>query len=384
MISKYIKELIENNNRIIIPDFGAFMIQDSPKGKQISFNDFLKFNDGLLVNQIIKSEKISKNQATEQIKAFIKSIEESFAQKKPFHLEGIGYLVKDNHGNIKFQEKPGAEAPKTEVKTEKPADSKPTIVLDEKKKEEKTGETKKEEPANKKPAAAPADKKPTPPPPSTPADSRPAEPNKKTTPPTTGAKPGIGKPSTGARPKQTASAATSATKKKTYTTSGPSNENTTRIILIIAAIVVVLGGGTWAFLHFNVIDMFKKQPKETTLSQPVVTDTIPEVDTTAQAMNTTETETETEVEEPLVVEEPEEKTDPNQKKYYIIAGSFKIPANAENFNQKLTSQGYDSDIIPRTNGFHAVSYKKVYSWNEALAEWRNMRNTDEQTWILIK
>ena len=39
MISKYIKELIENNNRIIIPDFGAFMIQNTPDGKQISFND---------------------------------------------------------------------------------------------------------------------------------------------------------------------------------------------------------------------------------------------------------------------------------------------------------------------------------------------------------
>jgi nucleoid DNA-binding protein len=84
MLSNYLKALIESNNRIIIPDFGAFMIQDSPEGKQISFNDFLKFNDGLLVNQIIKTDKVSKIQATDQIKEFITEVEKSFAQNKPY------------------------------------------------------------------------------------------------------------------------------------------------------------------------------------------------------------------------------------------------------------------------------------------------------------
>ena len=58
MINEYIKELISNNSRVIIPDFGAFMIQNSDNGKIISFNDFLKFNDGVLVNKIIVNEHI--------------------------------------------------------------------------------------------------------------------------------------------------------------------------------------------------------------------------------------------------------------------------------------------------------------------------------------
>ena len=58
MISKYIKELIPGNSRIIIPDFGAFMIQDTPNGKVISFNDFLKVNDSVVV--------ITTNKAYEQ------------------------------------------------------------------------------------------------------------------------------------------------------------------------------------------------------------------------------------------------------------------------------------------------------------------------------
>ena len=60
MIKNYLKGLIESNSRVIVPDFGAFMVQTSAKGKQISFNDFLKFNDGLLANEIIRAEKITK------------------------------------------------------------------------------------------------------------------------------------------------------------------------------------------------------------------------------------------------------------------------------------------------------------------------------------
>ncbi len=365
MISKYLKELIDSNNRIIIPDFGAFMIQDSPDGKQISFNDFLKFNDGLLINQIIKTEKISKIQAADQIKEFVKEVEKSFLQKKPYEIKGVGFLSKDNHNSIKFETKAKTEPAATAATS--PTDVKPTIVLD-----EKTEKTKAK--TDKKTVAQPVkeEKKSTPPvapttktaqpkteaskveaPKATPPKTVPPKaPEKKTIPTTTNTK--------------------TAYKKPTTTSTQSSDNNTTKILIIIAAAVIILGGGTWAFFKFDLISLFSKTEAPAPVVEPVVViDTVAAVDTVA--VDT--------VEQPIVIEEPVEDT---RTKYYLIGGSFKVVSNAENFNQKLINEGYNSEIIVRNNGFNCVSYKVFYEWNDIVNEWRQMKNTNPQIWILIK
>ena len=129
MISKYIKDLIPNNSRIIIPDFGAFMIQDTPTGKVISFNDFLKFNDSVLLNRIITVEKVDAAKGKEAIKAYIARIEAAFKAGESFAVEGVGYLSKDSQNNINFEQdenakdkgKPKAAAAKPKAEEVKPA-----------------------------------------------------------------------------------------------------------------------------------------------------------------------------------------------------------------------------------------------------------------------
>jgi len=363
MINKYLKELVENNNRIIIPDFGAFMVQSTPDGKQISFNDFLKFNDGLLVNQIIKAEKISKNDAADKVKEFVKSIDEAFSKGESFEVKELGFLVKDNNGNIKFEKEltgPKAGTPKT--------DAKPTIVLDEKKPEKKVAAKpadKKAEP-KKETAAKPIEK---------PAEKTvaAAAPEKKTV---TSAPPATPpKPETARTPPKPAAKTTDNSKKiaseilnKKPTSS--SSSNSSKVIIIVVAAIIILGGGGWAAWHFGLFDKSELVVEIAPVPEPVI-DTTPEVDTTIVIE-----------EEPKVVEEPA--IDQNTKRYYIVAGSFKVPTNADNYSQKLIDEGYKSEIVVRNNGFHTVSYKTLYNWNEALQEWRNMRNENEQTWILIK
>ena len=56
-MEKYILELIKEHNRIIVPNFGAFIISRE-KGQTILFNSFLSFNDGLLINQVSKTDNI--------------------------------------------------------------------------------------------------------------------------------------------------------------------------------------------------------------------------------------------------------------------------------------------------------------------------------------
>ncbi len=371
MIQAYLKELMENNSRVIIPDFGAFMIQSGADGKTITFNDFLKFNDGLLVNQIIKNEKITKNDATEKVKLFVKEIEQVFAQHKSYKIEGVGELKRDTHGNIVFSAEgfaPEAPADKADSKPEpkeepvKPTDSKPIIELDSKedatdkpadkptdKPEGKPAEETKEEPASK--PARPIPSKPKTPAPKPVPPSKPAAPKTPPPPPPVDKK----------EPKDTEVPAEPGKHMR---------KNDKRILLIFAAIIVL--GGIGSFVVVKILaNKVKKAAQEIVIPEPVIVpvDTTPEVDSTL-------------MEEPKIVEEPA--IDPNARKYYIVAGSFKVATNAANYNQKLINEGYPSEIVDRTNGFHTVTYKTFYSMEEALAEWRNMRSVNAETWILIR
>lgn len=354
MISKYLKALIDNNNRIIIPDFGAFMIQDSPEGKQISFNDFLKFNDGLLINQIIKTDKISKNQANDQIKDFTTEVEKSFVQKKPYEVKGLGFLTKDSHGNIKFETK--IESLPEEVMS--PTDIKPTVVLDEKTEKPKEAKiTSKVE--LEKPKVEKIQK-------TTPTiekakieeklvtKSEPPKPTPiKATPISNTTKP-INKP---------------IDKKPMTTSSQNSNNNIINIIIIIAAILLVVGGGTWAVFKYNLFGTTEVPVAAVIVPEPVIETIVKD----------------TVIEQPIVVEEsPAEVIDENVKKFFLIAGSFKVPSNAEAFSEKLKNEGYESEIIVRNNGFHCVSLKTFYTWNEVVSEWSQTKSSREGIWILIR
>lgn len=368
MIHKYLKELVENNNRIIIPDFGAFMVQDTPTGKQISFNDFLKFNDGLLINQVIKSEKISKNEATEQINEFIKNIEGAFSKGESYEIKEVGFLTKDTNGNIKFELK--AEDKKAEVK---PTDPKPTIVLDEKveakktaipaaKVEPKKAEVKKDIPTKKV--------------------EKPIEPIAKaeTSKPEASAAPKIATPSASTKkpltkiPSKPANPANTPPKqanKPSTTVKTTTNNSKSKLPIIIAAAVLVIAALGFTAYKMNWFGIGQQAPvvEVIPMEQPIIDSVETSVDTVIQ-------------EEPTVIEEPT--IDANVKRYYIIAGSFKVVSNAENFKQKLIDEGYDSEIVVRNNGYHIVSYKTLFEWNEALTEWRQMRNTNNETWILVK
>jgi nucleoid DNA-binding protein len=64
-IFKDIVDLLHNNDCVILPGFGAFVLKKKsatvvgnefiPPSKKVSFNSMLKENDGLLVKQISRS-----------------------------------------------------------------------------------------------------------------------------------------------------------------------------------------------------------------------------------------------------------------------------------------------------------------------------------------
>ncbi len=341
MISKYIKELIPGNSRIIIPDFGAFMIQDTPSGKVITFNDFLKFNDSVLLNKIITSEKVDAAKGKEAIKTFVSEIEAAFKAGESFAVEGVGYLSKDGQNNINFvqdenakeKSKPKAAAkPKTEVKTE---EAKPAAapVAEPKAEAPKTPEVKPQ------PAATPK-------------------------PQTSATQPSASKPSTYNNNSHTNNKMEIKTK----------NNKTTTTILIIVAALVIIGVLIWMAIDFNWFGPFKKA-KEAPAPVEVI-DTTPAVDTLA-------VDTVPVVEpEPVVVSEP---VDPNSMHYHLIAGSFQVESNAIRFKEYMRSRGYEANIVNRRHSsYYYVSIKMFDSYSEAVSEWRNMNAENPNIWILVK
>lgn len=359
MIKKYIIELISGNNRVIIPDFGAFMIQETPEGKVMSFNDFLKFNDGLLVNHIIKNEKVNKNQALDQIKEFVKEIESAFNQGKVYVFEGIGELSKDSQGNIKLSTKLTV-APETKKATDVPP-----IVLDEKK-PEPVAQVKEEKKETPKPVTPKVEE-----------TSKPKEPTpvvsteeKKPTPQVTP----TFKTTTNVKSEP------SKTVKQPIVIKTAKKHSALNTILLVAACLVIVAAGVWTVLTFHLIDRFMPAKKAVV----VKTDTIQVVDTTPMVDTTTIVETAPVVkpiEEPKVVDE---QMNGNAKRFYLIAGSFKVRSNAERFQTKLSGKGFNSQIIERKNGFNAVTIKDFATKNEALEEWQNIKEDYPGTWILIK
>ena len=116
----------------------------------------------------------------------------------------------------------------------------------------------------------------------------------------------------------------------------------------------------------------EKQPEQQPVPvESVVVDTIP---------------TDTVVEE--VVTEPEIPKPDN--KYFLIAASFKSETNADNYRNKLISEGYDSEVIIRKVGlnqdFYKVSFKGFYDKDEAFQALRSemRRGTFQDVWLLIK
>ena len=129
MIEKYIKSLLKDNKRVIIPDFGGFVVKRTASGDAISFNGFLKFNDDLLITAIAEGEKATKEEAMKEVLKEVETIRLKLDEGVPYEMSGLGFLVRDKKGNVRFMnelaldiEPPVESQPKTTSKQENDVD----------------------------------------------------------------------------------------------------------------------------------------------------------------------------------------------------------------------------------------------------------------------
>ena len=119
-MNKIINELLNTNARVIIPDFGAFIIkQKNPR--LVVFNEFLRYNDGLLIDYISVSEGIEKDAAKVKVTKFVEEINKILSQDDEVFLEGLGKLAKDSTGKLTFTEDTAASKESQQKEEKKPA-----------------------------------------------------------------------------------------------------------------------------------------------------------------------------------------------------------------------------------------------------------------------
>ncbi len=133
MISNYISKLLKIHNRVIVPGLGAFLVKGE-ENKSISFNEFLRFNDGLLLGYVADQEHIEIMDAAKIIKSFAEEINKKLYAERTAEVEGIGTLYLDDNDKIQirnphlnYQDKFQSNN-ETGIKNIKKNKSQPTII----------------------------------------------------------------------------------------------------------------------------------------------------------------------------------------------------------------------------------------------------------------
>jgi hypothetical protein len=113
-IEHYIAQLLYRYQCVTVPGFGAFLteiqsaqlIENShsffPPKKMISFNSYLKNNDGLLANHIAQAEKTSYDYAVSAIEYEVLSWKKALQENRTFSIKNIGTLSLNADNNILF------------------------------------------------------------------------------------------------------------------------------------------------------------------------------------------------------------------------------------------------------------------------------------------
>jgi cell division septation protein DedD/nucleoid DNA-binding protein len=100
-MENYILNLLKENKRIIIPDFGAFIIR-SLNYPEIAFNSLLTFNDGILTEYVSKVAGISYMEAAAKVSDYAEKLKADIQQHHRLTFNEIGWVWTDDSGEMQF------------------------------------------------------------------------------------------------------------------------------------------------------------------------------------------------------------------------------------------------------------------------------------------
>jgi nucleoid DNA-binding protein len=349
-MEQYILDLIRENNRVIIPNFGAFIVAHE-KGVTILFNNFLTFNDGLLIDYVKEKDGVDTLEATDRVSHFVARINDTLETTGEFELKGLGKFTRDTTGILRFQQDEhlndtfGGETVPEEEKNEELLDletsdeQEVTQTVEEKKddttlivppgqsEEEKQKEETKDEEEEKK------------------YDSKP----------------------------------------KTDPYKEDKKKETVALFVILFVLIPVIGFALYYFIFSDnskgsdgkekvVIEQPKTNKKP--LPKPVKQEkptTKSEIVAGPVSTVTVKSDKKKEVKVPVV----------KQRRHFIIVGSFKDQANAMKYADNMKQKGFTSSVTIPKNGRYLVGVESFTSLTKAMARQEELLNKYKlESWIL--
>lgn len=323
MLQNEILTLLKDNIRIIIPDLGAIMVKTGNGG--LLFNEFLKYDDGLLIDHVAKIRGIERAEAAKTVKKFTNQITKGLAKDKEYDLSPLGKLYLDE--NEKIQLKSSAVIEANTGKSESAVSY-----------EVRNETQKKEEPYN--------------------------------LPNTSLLQTGNLIESTSNLKEKPMYENTAHSKTSTGASSTPTldysdydRKSKLKIILISFAVLAIASVGVY-FLYMKNPGFFKKEMVQTPVA---VAKVVPkaEVITTAAPSNN-----------PAPVNTIE------GSKYHIIAGAFIVEKNATAFMEDLKKKGYDPKVVLKRNEYSFISIFSFPTFEEANSKFKSFQGSGMPVWIM--
>lgn len=116
MDNNLLKQLIAQHRRVVIPDFGAFLKKETPEGEELVFSPFLRKDDGVVTDAIVRGYGVDTEDARAMVAEFVIYLRQSLASSGRYYIEGVGMLAADANGTVTLK---AGEAPEPEpVETE--------------------------------------------------------------------------------------------------------------------------------------------------------------------------------------------------------------------------------------------------------------------------
>ncbi|WP_300828909.1 hypothetical protein [uncultured Rikenella sp.] len=121
MDNNLLKQLIAQHRRVVIPDFGAFLKKEGPRGEQLVFSPFLRKDDGMVTEALIREYGVESEDARGMIAEFVVYVRQSLSSSGRYYIEGVGMLAADANGSITLKEGVMPERSRAEVESERMA-----------------------------------------------------------------------------------------------------------------------------------------------------------------------------------------------------------------------------------------------------------------------
>ncbi|SDM24928.1 HU domain-containing protein [Siphonobacter aquaeclarae] len=112
-IPEHVKNLLFEQDCVVIPDFGGFIgnfdsatfLQDGqvlPPRKRLVFNEMLQFDDGLLSSYVATAEHRSREEVKTRLRAFVEHVRSEIRQKEHYRFDQLGMFTLNSEGKLVF------------------------------------------------------------------------------------------------------------------------------------------------------------------------------------------------------------------------------------------------------------------------------------------